>query len=58
MSETPWAAWLAHAMAAFRLPPKEFWMLSLREWRALTRPHDAAPLSRADLDRLAARFPD
>ena len=58
MARTPWSVWLAHAMAAFALPPKEFWALSVREWRALTRPHETTPLSRAELDRLAARFPD
>lgn len=39
------------------MTPAEFWRLSLREWRVLAAPAEAA-LTRADFDALAARFPD
>lgn len=55
---TPWRALIA---AGFQLgvSPREFWRLSLREWRALTAPAAAADvLSRAAFDELAQLFPD
>jgi uncharacterized phage protein (TIGR02216 family) len=57
MNRTPWAAWLAHALAAFAIAPATFWALSLREWRALNGA-GAAPLTRGDFNALSARFPD
>nr|WP_272906882.1 phage tail assembly chaperone [Hyphobacterium sp. SN044] len=40
------------------ISPRDFWQLSLREWRMLTAPAGRAPLGRAELDALRARFPD
>ena len=56
---SPWPALLRLAADRFRLPPAEFWRLSLREWLALTAPHAAeSPLSRAAFDALLADLPD
>ncbi len=47
------------AALRFGIAPEAFWRLSLVEWRALTRPADAAPpLTRAEFDALAAAWPD
>lgn len=52
----------ARALAAgrFGLGPREFWALSLADWRALCAPPSAddGPPRRADVDALLARFPD
>ena len=54
-----WPAVLRLAAGRFGLPPREVWALSLREWRALAAPPDAAaPLTRADLDALLLLHPD
>ena len=52
--------WLAALRAAARLgiAPREFWRLSLIEWRALVGSHDARPLSRSALAILMADYPD
>ena len=39
------------------LAPEDFWALTLNEWRFLA-PDDGAALSRGDLDRLIALYPD
>lgn len=39
------------------LPPAAFWRLSVREWRALASPAQAA-MSRAAFEALAQKFPD
>lgn len=55
---TPWRALIA-AAAQLGLGPREFWGLSLREWRALIAPAAAAEaLSRQAFDQLAQMFPD
>jgi hypothetical protein len=44
-----------------RLSPRDFWALSLPEWRALCEarsPHQRAPLNRGDLDILLKEHPD
>ena len=47
------------AFRTLKLPPQDFWSLSLPEWRALTQPPPAQqPLSRADLAQLMALYPD
>lgn len=38
--------------------PEAFWRLSLKEWRMLTGAGEAAGMSRAELERLTARWPD
>jgi hypothetical protein len=45
--------------AALRLgvPPRDFWQLSLREWRALAAPAETA-LSRDAFDAMTHMFPD
>lgn len=40
------------------LAPAEVWRLSVREWRMLTAGAGAAPLGRADLERMAEAWPD
>jgi uncharacterized phage protein (TIGR02216 family) len=44
-----------------RLSPRDFWALSLPEWRVLCEarvPQAQAPLNRGGLDELLARYPD
>lgn len=38
--------------------PEAFWRLSLKEWRALTEREPRAAMGRAELERLAERWPD
>lgn len=53
-----WAAML-QAAARLGVGPEAFWRLSLKEWRMLTAaPADSTPMRRAELEALAARWPD
>jgi uncharacterized phage protein (TIGR02216 family) len=46
-------------LGRLRLSPEVFWRLSLPEWRALTTPQRAAaPLARAELERMMSQYPD
>jgi len=56
-----WRAWLQLAVLRFGLSPPEFWALTLAEWRALAEaaaPSADTAMSRAELDRLRATYPD
>jgi len=56
-----WRAWLRLAVLRFGLSPRDFWALSLAEWRALLAgpgEGEGAALNRAGLERLRAAFPD
>ncbi len=60
MSGTDWGAWLRVALQ-LGLLPRDFWRLSLREWRWLTQAHQtqqAQPMRRIEFEALARRFPD
>lgn len=57
MSGIPFDAWLRLAVR-MGISPRDFWRLSLKEWRMLTAPVDPAPLGRAELEALRVRFPD
>lgn len=59
MSLVPWSALLATA-ARMGVTPEAFWRLSLVEWRLLAAGANPAPvaMARAELEALAARFPD
>jgi uncharacterized phage protein (TIGR02216 family) len=57
----PWERALAIGLGVLRLPPEQFWRMTPRELAAALRGlygEPAAPLSRAELDALVARFPD
>jgi uncharacterized phage protein (TIGR02216 family) len=57
----PWVQALAIGLGVLRLSPKQFWRITPREFAAALRGlygDPAAPLDRATLDALAARFPD
>lgn len=55
---TPWRALLGAAIA-LGIAPREFWRLSLREWRALSAPLlRVGGLARRDFEALSAQFPD
>ncbi|MBC7767543.1 MAG: phage tail assembly chaperone [Phycisphaerales bacterium] len=56
VERTPWPALLAAAMRA-GVAPRDFWRLSLKEWRALVAPTEAG-LSRAAFEAMAQVFPD
>ena len=53
-----WAEMLRLAAERFGVTPEAFWRLSLVEWRALAARPETAVLSRAELDRMAAKWPD
>ena len=38
--------------------PERFWRLSMREWRWLAGPGEAAAMTGAELERLVERWPD
>jgi uncharacterized phage protein (TIGR02216 family) len=46
-------------LGQLRLAPRDFWALSLPEWRALLNPKGVMPsLARADLETLMKAHPD
>ena len=54
---TAWAEMMRWALA-MGVAPGDFWRLSLREWRWLTARPEGGSLGRADLERMAERWPD
>jgi uncharacterized phage protein (TIGR02216 family) len=57
----PWERALAIGLGVLRLPPEQFWKMTPREFAAALRGlygEPAAPLDRARLEALIARFPD
>jgi len=55
---SPWPEMMRTAVA-LGVSPEGFWRLSLREWRWLTARRAAeAPMGRAALEEMAARWPD
>jgi len=53
----PFDAWLRLAVR-MGISPRDFWRLSLKEWRTLTKAAGPAPLGRGELEALRTRFPD
>lgn len=54
-----WPGLMRAGLRELRLKPAEFWALTPAElWLMLGAGSGAAPLARADLEALAARFPD
>jgi len=50
---------MALGLGRLRLAPRDFWALSLPEWRAMLAPFRAAPsLTRGGLDDLMKAYPD
>ncbi len=45
-------------MTVLRLPPRDFWALSLVEWRWLAGPAGGEAMTRAELTRLKQQHPD
>ena len=56
VERTPWTAWLGAALNA-GVAPRDFWALSVCEWRALAGQGESV-LDRAAFEALSARFPD
>lgn len=65
--KTPWASWMKWGLGAMRIPRKEFWALSLKEWSAALRGYqeskgitssDAEHMSSNELDKLMELYPD
>ena len=57
----PWRQALAIGLGVLRLPPEQFWRMTPREFAAALRGlygEPQAPLDRAALEALAARYPD
>ncbi len=46
------------AATGFGIPPRDFWRLSLAEWRALTADDGPQPLGRTGLEALLREHPD
>jgi uncharacterized phage protein (TIGR02216 family) len=55
---TPWAELLRVSALQLRIPPEQFWRLSLAEWRALTAQPAPETLPRAAFERLLETYPD
>ena len=58
MDKWPFDLWLNYAVCGLKLPPSEFWSLSIREWLVLTantKPHGT---SRENLNDMMKIFPD
>lgn len=58
MSAIPFTAWLRLAALHFYIPPREFWRLSLKEWRALNAGGEDAALKRSTVEQLIQSYPD
>lgn len=57
----PWANWFNYAVGILKLSPKEFWCLSVIEWRWLLQNSPSTrheTLSRHMLDALIEQYPD
>lgn len=48
----PFEAWLKIARIQLGLSPREFWVLSLTDWFALTRSEASSRLTQTDLDKM------
>lgn len=53
----PWREWFAYAVLSLGLSPRDFWALTLFEWRALA-PEGAGAMDRGGLEKLIALYPD
>jgi uncharacterized phage protein (TIGR02216 family) len=54
----PWDAWMAMGIGRMRLAPRDFWRMSLREWRAALGQGAGQGLDRAELETLMKEHPD
>ena len=57
MSGFPWDAAMRLGLGRLRLSPREFWAMTLRELAAAAGPMQA-PMSRGELERMMAKYPD
>jgi uncharacterized phage protein (TIGR02216 family) len=57
MSAIDWGG-LLRAAARMGVSPEDFWRMSVREWRLMTRGDDVIAMSRADLAELMQAYPD
>lgn len=57
MSAFPFDPWLRLSVTVFKIPPADFWAMSVRDWLTLTaaEPRDISP---GDLRALMMQFPD
>lgn len=53
----PWREWLAYAVLSLGLSPRDFWALTLFEWRSLA-PEGTVAMDRSGLEKLIALYPD
>ena len=55
----PWEAIMRFGLAELRLPPAQFWALSLREFSLLVpQANRGKPITRTEFDALRRTFPD
>jgi uncharacterized phage protein (TIGR02216 family) len=55
---TPWRAWMMFGLGRLGLSPREFWTMSLTEWRAIMAAHEPPVLERTELETLMQEHPD
>jgi uncharacterized phage protein (TIGR02216 family) len=55
---TPWRAWMAFGLGRLGLSPREFWTMSLAEWRAVLAAQEPYALGRRELEDLMLEHPD
>lgn len=56
-----WTGLMRFGLGVLRMTPRDFWAMTPREFLAAAEPllgEAAAPMTRADLEALRARFPD
>ncbi|SFI24360.1 rcc01693 family protein [Albimonas pacifica] len=56
-----WPAMMRFGLGVLRMTPRDFWEMTPREFLAASEPYvgeGAAPMGRAELEALRARFPD
>lgn len=57
MSAFPFDIWLRLAVTVFKLSPRDFWAMSVRDWMALIQCENE-PVTRESLAILMSQFPD
>lgn len=55
---TPWGPWMRFGMGVLRLSPREFWAMSLTEWRAILAAHEPPLMGREEMVTLMQEHPD
>lgn len=57
-SNWPFDSWLKLAVRGFRITPKAFWSMTLRDWLIITQADNAPAMRPDELLALSLQFPD